>query len=45
MIATQVRATTGINKIFSYYECHPLCGCNKDMCHNYLIHADNKKGY
>ena len=40
MIASQIRATTGINKIFSYNECHPLCGCNKDMYHNYLVHAD-----
>jgi SET domain-containing protein len=40
-----VRAKNSINKIFSYYECHPFCGCNKDHCQNFLIESKNNKNY
>lgn len=45
MIATQMRATNSINKVFRFCECHPNCGCNKDFCLNYLMSSDNKKNY
>lgn len=45
MVATQQRAVNSINKVFRFCECHPRCGCNKDICHNFLIHANNKKSY
>lgn len=45
MITTQVRATNSINRVFRFQECHPSCGCNKDMCLNYLMAAGNKKHF
>ena len=45
MITTQVRATNSINRVFRFCECHPLCGCNKNMCLNYLMAAQNKKQF
>ena len=43
MVAYQLRAKTSINKVFSFNECHPKCACNKDLCQNYLVAAQNKK--
>jgi len=45
MIAFQPRAKTSINKVFSFNECHPRCSCNKDLCQNYLVAAQNKKKF
>jgi SET domain-containing protein len=45
MITTQPRATNSINRVFRFCECHPLCGCNKNMCLNYLMAASNKKQF
>ena len=43
MVAYQLRAKTSINKVFSFNECHPKCACNKDLCQNYLVAAQNKR--
>ena len=45
MIASQPRATNSINKVFRFCECNELCGCNKNICLNYLMAAGNKKHY
>ena len=45
MIAFQPRAKNSINKVFSFNECHPRCSCNKDLCQNFLIAAQNKKKF
>ena len=45
MIAIQTRATNSLNTIFKFNECSPLCGCNKDICQNYLMDSGNKKQY
>ena len=45
MVAFQARARNSINKVFSFNECHPRCGCNKDLCQNYLIYASNKRTF
>ena len=45
MIAFQPRASTSINKVFTFCECHPKCACNKDLCQNFLVAATNKKRF
>ena len=40
-----MRATTAINKVFSFNECSPVCGCNKNVCLNYLVNLQNKKTF
>jgi hypothetical protein len=45
MVISQMRATNSINKVFRFSECHPMCGCNKDQCLNYLMAQENKKHY
>ena len=45
MITNQPRAITSINKVFTFNECHPNCGCNKEVCLNFLCQSHNQKRY
>ena len=45
MIAIQPRASNSLNKVFKFCECFASCGCNKNICQNYLMTAENKKNY
>jgi hypothetical protein len=31
-----LRGTNSINRVFTFNECHPSCGCNKETCQNIL---------
>jgi hypothetical protein len=44
-VVFQVRASLHHNKVFNYNECHPSCGCNKDVCFNFLTFKDNLKQF
>lgn len=44
-IMFQMRATSQINKVFNFNECHPGCGCDKDVCFNFLLGRSNLKKF
>jgi hypothetical protein len=44
-IIFQMRATSQINKVFNFSECYPGCGCDKDVCFNFLIGRKRIKHY
>ena len=36
---------SAINKVFTFNECAPGCGCNKDLCSNFLLGRKNLKSF
>jgi SET domain-containing protein len=45
ILILQPRAISGINKVFTFNECVPGCGCNKDLCSNFLLGRENLKRF
>lgn len=44
-IIFQNRATSQINKVYNFNECHAGCGCDKDVCFNFLLGRPNLKKF
>lgn len=42
IIGIQKRSIQTNNRTLTFNECHPKCGCKKDLCQNFLLDRENR---